>query len=88
MDLQCDAEKQVVSPSLLPQKWEMEHIENFFDERFAFMDSEWLPRSSQWWNFIEFHFNVIGCLLYSVRLIKINCTVFANHCAVFDIQHT
>ena len=81
MDLQRDAEKQVVSPSLLPQKWEMEYVENFFDERFAFMDSEW-------WNFVEFHFNFIGCLLYSVRLIKIDCTVFANHCAVFDIQHT
>ena len=86
MDSQRDAEKQVVSLSLLPQKWEMEYIENFFDERFAFMDSEWLATS--WWNFIEFHFNFIGCLLYSVRLIKINCTVFANHCAVFDIQHT
>ena len=44
MDSQRDAEKQVVSPSLLPQKWEMEYVENFFDERFAFMDSEWLPR--------------------------------------------
>ena len=42
MDSQHDAEKQVVSP-LLPQKWEMEYVENFFDENFAFMDSEWLP---------------------------------------------
>ena len=77
MDSQRDAEKQVVSPSLFPQKWEMEYVENFFDGQRMF---------TSWWNFIEFHF--IGCLLYSVRLIKINCSVFANHCAVFDIQHT
>ena len=35
--------KEIVSPSLLPQKWEMDLAKNFFDERFAFMDSEWLP---------------------------------------------
>ena len=85
MDSQHDAEKQVVSPSLLSQKWEMEYVENFFDERFAFNGQRMV---TSWWNFIEFHFNFIGCLLYSIRLIKINCTVFANHCAVFDIQHT
>ena len=37
--------KEIVSPSLLPQKWEMDLIKNFFDKRFAFMDSEWLPCS-------------------------------------------
>ena len=36
---------------------------------------------------VEFHFNFIGCLLYSVRLIKISCTVFANHCAVSNTAH-
>ena len=45
MDSQRDAEKQVVSLSLLPQKWGMEYVENFFDVRFAFMDSEWLGTS-------------------------------------------
>ena len=53
MDSQRDAGKQVVSPSLLPQKWEMEYIKNFFDERFAFMDSEWLPRGGISLNFIS-----------------------------------
>lgn len=46
MDSQCDAVEQVeeiVSPLLLPQKWEMELVKNFYDERFAFMYSEWLP---------------------------------------------
>ena len=48
MDSQRDAGKQVeeiVSPALLPQEWELEHVKNFFDPRFAFMDSEWLPRN-------------------------------------------
>ena len=48
MDSQRNAVEQVkelVSPSLLPQKWEMDFVKNFLDERFAFMDSEWLPRS-------------------------------------------
>ena len=62
MDLQCDAEKQVVSPSLLPQKWEMEYVENFFDERFAFMDSEWLPRDGISLNFISISL-VIYCIV-------------------------
>ena len=50
MDSQHDAEKY---PSLLLQKWEMEYVENFFDERFAFMDSEWLPRGGISLNFIS-----------------------------------
>ena len=62
MDLQCDAEKQVVSPSLLPQKWEMEYVENFFDERFAFMDSEWLPHDGISLNFISISL-VIYCIV-------------------------
>ena len=36
--------KEIVSPSLLPQKWEMDLVKNFFDKRLVFMDSEWLPR--------------------------------------------
>ena len=36
--------KEIVSPSLLPQKWEMDLVKNFFDERYDFMDSKWLPR--------------------------------------------
>ena len=36
--------KEIISPSLLPQKWEIDLVKNFFDERFAFMDSEWLLR--------------------------------------------
>ena len=39
-----DQGKEIVSPSLLPQEWEMGLVKNFFDERFAFMDSEWLLR--------------------------------------------
>ena len=62
MDSQCDAEKQVVSPSLLPQKWEMEYVENFFDERFAFMDSEWLPRGGISLNFISISL-VVYCIV-------------------------
>ena len=47
MDSRCNAVdqvKEIVSPSLLPQEWEMGLVKKFFDERFAFMDSEWLPR--------------------------------------------
>ena len=62
MDSQCDAEKQVVSPSLLPQKWEMEYVENFFDKRFAFMDSEWLPRGGISLNFISISL-VVYCIV-------------------------
>ena len=62
MDLQRDAEKQVVSPSLLPQKWEMEYGENFFDERFAFMDSEWLPRGG----LISLNFISISLVVYCI----------------------
>jgi len=35
--------EEIVSSSLLPQEWEMEYVKNFFDPRFAFMDSKWLP---------------------------------------------
>ena len=62
MDSQRDAEKQVVSPSLLPQKWEMEYVENFFDERFAFMDSKWLPRGGISLNFISISL-VVYCIV-------------------------
>ena len=62
MDSQRDAEKQVVSPSLLLQKWEMEYVENFFDERFAFMDSEWLPRGGISLNFISISL-VVYCIV-------------------------
>ena len=61
MDSQCDTEKQVVSSSLLPQKWEMEYIENFFDERFAFMDSEWLPCGG-----ISLNFMSISLVVYCI----------------------
>ena len=47
MDLQKDAGKHIdpiVSPSLLPNKWEMNDVEEFHDKRFDFMqDSEWPP---------------------------------------------
>lgn len=47
MDSQRHAAKQintVVSPSLLPNQWEMKDVEEFYDKRFDFMqDSEWLP---------------------------------------------
>ena len=36
---------EIVSPSLLPQEYEMEYVRNFFDSRFAFLGSEWLPRN-------------------------------------------
>ena len=62
MDLQRDAEKQVVSPSLFLQKWGMEYVENFFDERFAFMDSEWLPRDGISLNFISISL-VVYCVV-------------------------
>ena len=47
MDSKCHSDsqvKEIVSPSLLPQEWEMDDVRKFFDPRFAFMDSEWLPR--------------------------------------------
>ena len=47
MDSQKDADKQIepiVSPSLLPNEWEMNDVEEFYDKRFDFMqDPEWLP---------------------------------------------
>ena len=62
MDSQRDGEKQVVSLSLLLQKWEMDYVENFFDERFAFMDSEWLPRGGISLNFISISL-VVYCIV-------------------------
>ena len=62
MDSQHDAEKQVVSPSLLPQKLEMEYVENFFDERFAFMDSKWLSRGGILLNFFSISL-VVYCIV-------------------------
>ena len=47
MDSQRDAGKQIkpiVSPSLLPNRWEMNDVKEFYDENFDFMqDPEWLP---------------------------------------------
>ena len=46
MDSQCNAVekvKEIVSPSLLPQKWKMDLVKSFLDKRFTFTDSEWLP---------------------------------------------
>ena len=47
MDSQKDAGKQIepiISPSILPNKWEMSDVKEFYDERFDFMqDPEWLP---------------------------------------------
>ena len=66
MDSQLDAEKQVTvvspGPSLLPQKWKMEYVENFFDERFAFMDSKWLPCGGISLNFISIS-SVVYCIV-------------------------
>ena len=47
MDSQKDAAEQmepIVSPSLLPNQWEMNDVREFYDPRFNFMqDPEWLP---------------------------------------------
>ena len=47
IDLQRDAGKQIkpiISPSLLPNRWEMNDVNEFYDENFDFMqDPEWLP---------------------------------------------
>ena len=49
MDSQKDVAKQmepIVSPSLLPNQWEMNDVREFYDPRFDFMqDPEWLPRA-------------------------------------------
>lgn len=42
MEVECD-KVEIVSPLLLPQEYEMEYVQSFFDPRFTFLGSEWLP---------------------------------------------
>ena len=44
MEVECD-KVEIVNPLLLPQEYEMEYVQSFFDPRFTFLGSEWLPNN-------------------------------------------